>query len=157
MILNFPGSGPLKEQHRKEMICWSDRVRTQLPTFFCMEAFKLGGWIAHIFETWCVDALWCSSFSATKPIIIVSDIRRRTDVDYFTSLDIPILAVRINASDEERKERGWVATEGVDDVASECDLDDFDEWDFVINNDTESDAEIIFQNIGCYVENVLKA
>lgn len=95
-------------------------------------------------------------FTATKPIIIVSDIRRRTDVDYFTSLDIPLLAVRINASDEERKERGWVATEGVDDVASECDLDDFDEWDFVINNDTESDAEIIFENIGCYVENVLK-
>ena len=40
-------------------------------------------------------------------------------------------------------------------MASECDLDDFDDWDFVINNDTESNAEMIFQNIMSYVENVL--
>lgn len=38
----FPGSGPLKEEHRKEMIIWSDKVRTQMPTFFCLEAFKTG-------------------------------------------------------------------------------------------------------------------
>jgi len=125
--------GPLKEEHRKQMIVWSDKVRTQLPTFFCLEAFK----------------------SASKPIVIVSDVRRRTDMDYFTSLNIPLLAVRINASDEERIERGWEFTEGVDDVASECDLDDSDEWDFVINNNSESDAEIIFQNISAYVENAL--
>lgn len=91
----------------------------------------------------------------TKPIIIVSDIRRRTDFDYFTSLNIPLLAVRINATDEVRKERGWEFAEGVDDVPSECDLDNFEEWDFMINNNSESDAEFIFQNISCYVENVM--
>ncbi|KAG4066544.1 hypothetical protein HA402_007180 [Bradysia odoriphaga] len=128
------GCGPLKEQHRKDMIVWSDKVRAQMPTFFCLDAFK----------------------SAKKPITIVSDVRRRTDMDYFTSLNIPVLAVRINASDEERTKRGFVFTEGIDDVASECDLDDFDDWDFVINNDVESNADSIFQNIMIYVENVLK-
>ncbi len=52
--------------------------------------------------------------------------------------------------------KNYELLQGVDDVASECDLDDFEDWDFVINNDTDSDAEIIFQNINCYVENVLK-
>lgn len=42
-------------------------------------------------------------------------------------------------------------------MASECDLDDFEGWDFIVNNDeSESDAEVIFQNISCYVEKVLK-
>lgn len=48
---------------------------------------------------------------ATKPIAIVSDIRRRTDMDFFTSLNVPLLTVRINASDDERIDRGWVFTE----------------------------------------------
>ncbi|KAJ6648311.1 Phosphomevalonate kinase, partial [Pseudolycoriella hygida] len=128
------GSGPMKEQHRKDMILWSEEVRKQIPAFFCVDAFR----------------------SASKPIIIVSDVRRRTDMDFFTCLNIPLLAVRINASDEEREKRGWIFTKGVDDVASECDLDEFREWDFVINNDMESNAEHIFQNISCYVENVLQ-
>lgn len=51
------------------------------------------------------------SLSVKKPITIVSDIRRRTDMDYFTSLNIPVLALRINASDEERISRGFVFTE----------------------------------------------
>lgn len=42
MAILFAGSGPLKEDYRKEMIIWSDKVRTQLPTFFCLEAFKTG-------------------------------------------------------------------------------------------------------------------
>ncbi|XP_037047950.1 phosphomevalonate kinase-like [Bradysia coprophila] len=126
--------GPLKEQYRKEMIIWSDKVRAQLPTFFCSEAFR----------------------SAEKPITIVSDIRHYTDMDYFINFNIPLLAVRIDASDEKRKKRGWVFTKGIDDTKTECELDDFKEWDYVIDSDTRGNAQNIFENIKCHVKYILK-
>lgn len=34
------GDGPYKENYRKEMIEWSDQIRSENPSFFCAEAFK---------------------------------------------------------------------------------------------------------------------
>lgn len=89
------------------MIIYSDKVREQLPSFFCLKAFETG-WSRGNSRFISNTKFFC--FSVTKPITIVSDIRRRTDVDYFARLNIPMLAVRINAGEEVRKERGWVYT-----------------------------------------------
>ncbi|KAL0870494.1 hypothetical protein ABMA27_005477 [Loxostege sticticalis] len=103
-----------KEQYRLEMIRWSDSVREKDYGYFCREA--------------------CSHASA-KPIWIVSDIRRKTDIRWFkeTYKDL-IKTIRIVADEETRIKRGFQFQDGVDNVASECDLDDYDEWDLVINN-----------------------
>lgn len=72
--------------------------------------------------------------------MIVSDIRRRTDIDYFRTLELPdtclVKTIRIVVNDEIRTERGWKFQKGVDDVASECDLDTVCDWDFKISNET---------------------
>lgn len=75
-------------------------------------------------------------FSATdKPIWIVSDIRRKTDIKWFKENYGDLLKIiRITADEETRKQRGFHFQVGVDDVTSECDLDDYTEWDLVINN-----------------------
>lgn len=69
------------------------------------------------------------------PIWIVSDIRRKNDIRWFkeTYGDL-IRTIRITADEETRKKRGFVFKSGVDDVASECGLDDYMEWDLVIDN-----------------------
>lgn len=76
--------------------------------------------------------------------MIVSDIRRKTDIKFFQSNGYHIRTIRINAGDDVRQVRGWLFECGVDDVPSECDLDDYDGWDLVIENgdNTDSDASI---------------
>lgn len=64
----------------------------------------------------------------------MSDIRRKTDIQFFKNENYDIITVRIEANDSIRQQRGWIFQKGVDDVQSECDLDDFDNWDFQIKN-----------------------
>ncbi|CAH0399511.1 unnamed protein product [Chilo suppressalis] len=103
-----------KEQYRLEMIRWSDSIRAQDYGYFCRQA--------------CHDAL-------DKPTWIVSDIRRKTDICWFkeTYKDL-VKTIRIVADEETRKSRGFQYKDGIDNVASECDLDDYGDWDLVINN-----------------------
>lgn len=53
-----------------------------------------------------------------------------------------LLTVRVEASLESRAGRGWKFTAGVDDVASECGLDDVADWDFVLHNDDRGATEL---------------
>jgi phosphomevalonate kinase len=46
-----------------------------------------------------------------------------------------------------RIDRGWKFEEGVDDIQSECDLDDFVEWDLVLENDGRRDVEEFLDEI----------
>ncbi|XP_041980916.1 probable phosphomevalonate kinase [Aricia agestis] len=103
-----------KETYRLEMIKWSDEIRQKDYGYFCRAA--------------CENA-------TLKPIWIVSDIRRKTDVKWFkeTYGDI-IRIIRLTADEETRKERGFVFQDSVDNVTSECDLDDYTQWDLVIDN-----------------------
>lgn len=142
------GDGPYKERYRREMIEWSDQIRQQTPAFFCQEAYSRG--IPAVSPTsWLFINDFPIFFAASKPIVIVSDIRRRTDIDYFRQLGsdveprIRIVTVRIRVDDSVRVRRGWTFQQGIDDVASECDLDGVENWDIVVNNEglaTSSDA-----------------
>lgn len=85
--------------------------------------------------------------TGSKPIVILSDIRRKTDIEFFRKHRYNIKTVRINASEEVRRIRGWVFEGGVDDVQSECDLDDVTQWDLTIENDGTNDVEVILEKI----------
>ncbi|ETN65625.1 phosphomevalonate kinase [Anopheles darlingi] len=119
--------GAYKENYRKEMIVWSDEQRHEDYGVFCREACR----------------------TMNREICIVSDVRRRTDVRFFRETFKPsrVRTIRIEASDATRLGRGWRFEAGVDDVPSECDLDDFDEWDLRIDNNGQDDIETILERL----------
>lgn len=114
--------GPYKELHRKAMIEWSDKMRAKEPGYFCNIA--------------------CNN-APNADVWIVSDIRRKTDINWFYSQfchkSVSIRSVRITADNAVRHSRGWKFTEGVDDVTSECDLDDYTSWDLIVTNNNPSE------------------
>ncbi|CAI8022558.1 Phosphomevalonate kinase [Geodia barretti] len=95
-------SSSYKETYRRDMIRWGEERRDRDPAHFCRLA----------------------TAEADKPVWLVCDARRPTDMDYFTS-HYPTLTVKVCASEDVRKERGWVWTDGVDNAPSECALDDY--------------------------------
>lgn len=106
--------GAYKENHRKQMIEWSDERRKEDYGIFCRDAMS----------------------KSTKGICIVSDIRRMNDVKYFReTYGDKLILIRIVCEDSVRISRGWTFQAGVDDIESECGLDDFQDWDLVIVND----------------------
>ncbi|KAM3965608.1 LOW QUALITY PROTEIN: phosphomevalonate kinase [Aphomia sociella] len=103
-----------KEQHRLDMIKWSEQMRDKDYGCFCKQA--------------------CSN-AQDRPVWIVSDIRRKTDIRWFKENYANLIkTIRIYADEETRKVRGFLFQSGVDDMASECDLDDYTKWDLEINN-----------------------
>ncbi|XP_052861136.1 phosphomevalonate kinase [Anopheles cruzii] len=115
------GDSAYKERYRQQMIEWSEEQRRRDYGIFCREACR----------------------TILREVCIVSDVRRRTDMRYFfdTYGKARIRTVRIEANDEARAVRGWHFQPGVDDVPSECDLDDYNEWDLRIANDRSSNVE----------------
>ena len=95
-------SSDYKEQFRSDMISWGEVVRAEDPGYFCRRACE----------------------AATKPIWIISDARRLSDMEYFKER-YTTLTVRVTAADAIRRGRGWVFTSGVDNAPSECALDGY--------------------------------
>lgn len=77
----------------------------------------------------------------------MSDIRRKTDIEFFECEGYNIKTIRISASEEVRRARGWVYQSGVDDAQSECGLDDFTRWDLTVENDGIRQVEVILNQI----------
>ena len=109
-------SSSYKEKFRGAMISWGEEKRRQNPDFFCNLATK----------------------EARKPIWIISDARRRTDLAYF-SARYRTIHVRVTASEQTRALRGWTFVAGVDDAESECGLDS-QKFDTVVNNDGDAET-----------------
>ena len=113
-----------KERYRLDMIKWGEEVRAKDSTYFIRAAFE--------------------KYEAKKfPVWIVSDMRRQSDFQWFMSTfgDL-IKTVRITASVDTRKSRGFVFTSGVDDAGSECDLDAVTAWDFIFDNEPNKATEL---------------
>lgn len=84
----------------------------------------------------------CNIVAPHKPIWIISDIRRKTDIRWFKeTYGTKIKTLRMTADVSTRKERGWKFTNGVDDVTSECDLDDYKDWDLKISNNNQEELD----------------
>lgn len=108
------------------MIIWSDEKRAEDFGIFCREA----------------------SQNISKSTVVVSDIRRKTDIKWFReTFGDKIKLIRIKCDDSVRIERGWKFEEGVDDIQSECDLDDWIEWDLIIDNDGQKKTEEIVEEL----------
>ncbi|CAG9771321.1 unnamed protein product [Ceutorhynchus assimilis] len=125
-LADLMSDGPYKEQYRLDMINWSDEIRQSDPGYFCRAA--------------CEGA-------PNKRIWIVSDVRRKSDIKWFKENYNNIRTIRILADLSVREARGWKFTKGVDDVASECDLDDFNCWDIELMNNNNLDCENIVRTI----------
>ncbi|XP_076064698.1 phosphomevalonate kinase isoform X2 [Oratosquilla oratoria] len=106
-----------KEKYRIPMIEWSEAKRNEDSGYFIRAAIEM--------------------YSAPSfPVWIVSDMRRRSDLAWFKehhSEDL-VKTVRISATEDARKQRGWVFTQSVDDAETECDLDSVHDMDWCINN-----------------------
>jgi len=139
--LNFEelmSAGEYKEAHRQDMIKWSEQIRQENYGYFCQAAVEMFN--AH-----------------TKPVWIVSDTRRPTDLKWFKeNYGTAVKTVRVLADDDVRKKRGWVFTPGVDDADTECALDEVTEWDWrIVNNGSESELEDEMTNILSWVNSTL--
>ncbi|CAH0553452.1 unnamed protein product [Brassicogethes aeneus] len=130
-LTELMSNGIYKEKYRLDMINWSDEVREKDPGYFCKAA--------------------CATVCSTQTSIwIISDIRRKTDIKWFTETYLDkVKTIRISADQDIRIQRGWVFQEGVDNVTSECDLDNWNCWDLQLMNNSPDEGE---QNI----EKILK-
>ncbi|XP_066919595.1 phosphomevalonate kinase-like [Clytia hemisphaerica] len=119
-------SSEYKELRRAEMIQWGEEQRNKDTGVFCRTEKN-------------------SAIDSGKPVWILSDARRPSDVNYFReyarSLGVTFYAIRVSADIETREERGWKFTKNVDDVDSECALDSYDKWDFCFEN-SQNDSVI---------------
>lgn len=122
--------GPYKEQFRKDMIRWGEEVRKKDSGIFCRTA------IGSVIDS---------------EVVIVSDCRRLTDYEFFTS-NYSTLTIRIEANENDRIQRGFKFVDGIDNAESECGLDDY-KYDLILRNFT---GENLKSQIDSIVENVLK-
>lgn len=125
-------SSEYKEIYRQKMIEWSDTKRDTDPGYFCRLALNDSmSKIDHLV-----------SFNKFL-VLLVTDIRRKTDVQFFNqTFPRLVRTIRVEADELTRRQRNWVYTKGVDDVRSECDLDDYENFDFKINNNSSNNEEI---------------
>lgn len=99
-----------------EMIKWGEDRREQDAGYFCRRATE----------------------GASKPVWIISDARRPSDMEYFCT-QFHCVTVRVTASEDVRRSRGWIFTSGIDDATSECALDAFS-CNVVIDNDGDEEV-----------------
>jgi len=106
-----------KEEHREKMIKFGEEKRDKDSGFWCR----------------------ASTSKSQASVWIVVDCRRETDVDYFVKNYPGItISIRIQATDETRNKRGYQFTTGIDDFPSECGLDNYQIWDYILNNNIAS-------------------
>lgn len=65
--------------------------------------------------------------------------------NYTLNSDVKLQTVRVITDDDTRITRGWYFQDGIDNTESECDLDNFTDWNFKIVNSRENiDPNILF-------------
>ena len=97
-------------------------------TAFCLATLEVD---KYVFERCVVDQI--NSLSKDTDIAVVTDMRTTWNLKYFTAHLSNCVKVRINVLDVHRTERGWVKSD-YDTNFVEVDLDSYDGWDYVINN-----------------------
>ena len=103
-----------KEKYRAAMIQWGEDMRSANPAYFCDLAVASAN---NLVSVW-----------------VITDARRKTDMEYFKRNFRNVISVRVVCDDAIRIQRGWVFTANVDDAESECNLDDY-VHDIIIRND----------------------
>ena len=93
------------------------------------------------------DPEWCLKLVFQKAvdsdIMILSDLRTFADLIWFQKQKIPLILLRINASDSARKERGWDPSPVKDMLHTETNLDKFKEWSACVDNSDNTENGIL--------------
>lgn len=93
------------------------------------------------------DPEWCLKLVFEKvvgsDIMILSDLRTLADLIWFQKQKIPVVLLRINASDGARKECGWDPSPVKDMLHTETDLDNFKEWSALVDNSDNTENGIL--------------
>ncbi|XP_076761544.1 phosphomevalonate kinase [Xylocopa sonorina] len=127
-INQLMGDGEYKENYRLEMAKWGESVRKKDHGYFCRAALDMYN-------------------AYSKSIWIVSDVRRKTDIEWFVdNFGETCKTIRIESDELVRKKRGWIYVPGIDDAETECDLDDVGTWDLKVTNNSEN-IEFILEEI----------
>lgn len=96
-----------------------------------------------------------------KAIWILNDARRPCDLSYFEEdpgfSQAKIVKLRIEASDEARMSRGWKFVEGIDDRDTECALDEYDDWTYVIDNNYNDEKQLLRESLLPIFEDIDRA
>ncbi|XP_015782095.1 phosphomevalonate kinase-like [Tetranychus urticae] len=122
-----------KEQFRLDMVKWSEKEKLDRndQAYFLKLAIEL-------------------EKAQERKVWLVADARRPADIGYFDSPQfdsVEIIKVRIQATDETRKSRGWMFTKNIDDATTECGLDNFTDWTHVIDNNGTCDELVERLNV----------
>lgn len=93
-----------------------------------------------------------AAVQSTPRILVVTDCRRPSDVDYFKCHQEvncrPILLLRVDSSLAAREQRGFQFKVGIDDADTECALDRFQLWhDQIANNGDNECLQRVLSNI----------
>lgn len=111
-----------KEKYREKMIKWGEEQRKKDSDVFCR-------------------IVTSNEEAQQQPVWIVTDARRPSDIAYFRrKYDEKSILIRITSRDEVRVKRGWCFTPDVDDVDSECALDQGVKWDYIVENNEDFNA-----------------
>lgn len=124
-------SSDYKENFRRAMVDWSERYREKEGwNCFLKQAIK-------------------EQRAKDKAIWILNDARRPCDLEYFEDdpafSETRIIKLKIEATDEARMSRGWKFVDGIDDRDTECGLDEYDDWTFVIENNFNDQKQLLVQ------------
>lgn len=90
--------------------------------------------------------IWCENLvnyakETDFNTLVISDLRRLHEIDFFRA-NSRFLTIRVDDSLDNRRKRGFSFTKGVDDGITETELDDFKEFDYVLNKTNMSDQEV---------------
>ena len=87
----------------------------------------------------------------TKPTIYILDVRHKFEIDFYEKYNFTIIKIRINTDDKIKKSRGWKYDKIIDEDITETDLDNYVDWDFVLNNNQNGT-----NHIDRFIESLLK-
>lgn len=132
-----------KENFRLAMVQWSERYREKEGwNCFLKQAIK-------------------EQKAKDKLIWILNDARRPCDLEYFEEdpcfENTTIIKLRVEANEEARMSRGWKFVTGIDDQDTECGLDFYDEWTYVIDNDSNDDKKALNESLHPIYDQIDKA
>ncbi|XP_076181492.1 phosphomevalonate kinase isoform X1 [Ptiloglossa arizonensis] len=125
------GDGKYKETYRLQMVQWGENMRKEDYGYFCRAAIDMYN-------------------AYSKSVWIVSDVRRKTDIQWFVeNFEGICKTIHIVSDNLIREKRGWIFTPayyvGIDDSETECDLDDIKSWDLKVTNNDDNIEPILQQ------------
>ncbi|MEL6358427.1 MAG: hypothetical protein AAFQ01_00630, partial [Bacteroidota bacterium] len=134
-------SRAMKERHRADMVAYMEQKLQEDAYYWDWKVFKKA------------KAVLAQEMNLKDKVIFISDARRENDLAFFKAMT-NCVSIRVECSEEVRKQRGWVASE-IDSEESETGLDQATH-DIVYNNNNDgAPAEESLQHLMTQIKALL--